>query len=262
MKLNLQRPIIFFDLETTGIDVAKDRIVELCYIKVFPNGNEESKAMRLKPVDALGFPLHIPEASTAVHGITDDDVKDCPSFKEVAPELLATFSDCDLAGYNSNHFDVPMLVEEFLRAGINIDFSKIRKVDACTIFKKMESRTLTAAYKFYCKKDLENAHSALADTQATKEVLEAQLDHYGDILKNDIDFLADFSTTSRNVDFAGRIIYDDNNQEVFNFGKYKGQRVVDVFTKDPGYYSWIIQGDFALNTKQVVKAIKFRKMPS
>ena len=262
MKLNIERPIVFFDLETTGIDVARDHIVELCYIKLFPDGKREENTIRIKPVDALGMQIHIPERTTAIHGITDDDVKDCPTFKDISKELETIFSDSDLGGYNSNHFDIPLLVEEFLRSGINIDLRDRKFVDVCVIFKKMEQRTLSAAYKFYCKKDLENAHSALADTQATKEVLEAQLDHYGDILKNDIDFLADFSTTSRNVDFAGRIIYDDNNQEVFNFGKYKGQRVVDVFAKDPGYYSWIIQGDFALNTKQVVKAIKFRKMPS
>lgn len=258
MKLNLERPIVFFDLETTGVDVAKDHIVELCYIKVFPNGNEESKTMRIRPTDALGLTVHIPEASTAVHGITDDDVKDCPSFRDIANDLEQTLKDCDLAGYNSNHFDVPLLVEEFLRIGIVLDLSHIRCVDACVIFKKMEQRTLTAAYKFYCKKDLDNAHSADADTRATLEVLEAQLDRYSE-LENNIDFLADFSKGNTGVDFASRIVLNDKGQEVFNFGKYKGMVVKEVFVRDPGYYNWILQGDFPLNTKQIIKRIKMQK---
>lgn len=258
MKLNLERPIVFFDLETTGVDVAKDHIVELCYIKVFPNGNEESKTMRIRPTDSLGMTIHIPEASTAVHGITDDDVKDCPSFRDIAADLEQTLKDCDLAGYNSNHFDVPLLVEEFLRIGIVLNLSNIRCVDACVIFKKMEQRTLTAAYKFYCKKDLDNAHSADADTRATFEVLEAQLDRYPE-LENNIDSLADFSKGNNScVDFAGRIVLNDKNQEVFNFGKYKGMVVKEVFMRDPGYYNWIMQGDFPLNTKQIIKRIKYQ----
>ena len=254
MKLNLKRPLIFFDLETTGINVTSDRIVELCYIKVFPNGNEESKSMRINP----GMP--IPPHSTAVHGITDDDVKDCPTFKEVAKELELTFRDSDIAGYNSNKFDVPLLVEEFLRAGVEIDLSKRKFVDVQTIFHKMEQRTLVAAYKFYCGKNLENAHSALADTRATLEVLESQLDRYPDVLTNDVGFLANFTTVNRNVDFAGRIIYNDKDEEVFNFGKYKGRKVTDVFRLDPGYYSWMMQGDFALNTKQVLTRIRLKDM--
>lgn len=254
MKLNLKRPLIFFDLETTGINVTSDRIVELCYIKVFPNGNEESKSMRINPE------MPIPPHSTAVHGITDDDVKDCPTFKEVAKELELTFRDSDIAGYNSNKFDVPLLVEEFLRAGVEIDLSKRKFVDVQTIFHKMEQRTLVAAYKFYCGKNLENAHSALADTRATLEVLESQLDRYPDVLTNDVGFLADFTTVNRNVDFAGRIIYNDKDEEVFNFGKYKGRKVTDVFRLDSGYYSWMMQGDFALNTKQVLTRIRLKDM--
>ena len=255
MKLNLNRPIVFFDLETTGTDVAKDHIVELCYIKIYPCGNEKSESMRIRPVDILGHTIPIPKEASAVHGIYDEDVKDCPTFKEIAPNLQEVLRDCDLGGYNSNHFDIPLLVEEFLRAGINIDFSNSKFVDVCVIFKKMEQRTLSAAYKFYCKKDLVDAHSALADTQATVDVLEAQLDFYPE-LQNDIQYLADFSTTDNNVDFAGRIVKNERNQPVFNFGKYKGQLVKDVLTKDPGYYSWMLQGDFPLQTKQVLKKIK------
>ena len=255
MKLNLNRPIVFFDLETTGTDVAKDHIVELCYIKIYPCGNEKSESMRIRPVDILGHTIPIPKEASAVHGIYDEDVKDCPTFKEIAPNLQEVLRDCDLGGYNSNHFDIPLLVEEFLRAGINIDFSNSKFVDVCVIFKKMEQRTLSAAYKFYCKKDLVDAHSALADTQATVDVLEAQLDFYPE-LQNDIQYLADFSTTGNNVDFAGRIVKNERNQPVFNFGKYKGQLVKDVLTKDPGYYSWMLQGDFPLQTKQVLKKIK------
>ena len=257
MKLNIQRPIVFFDLETTGLDVARDHIVELCYIKLFPNGNRESKVMRIKPVDALGMQIHIPEQTTTIHGITDDDVADCPTFKEASEELAKVFSNCDLAGFNSNHFDIPLLIEEFLRVGINIELKDKSFVDVGVIFKKMEQRTLSAAYKFYCHKDLENAHSANADTEATLEVLEAQLDRYPDVLKNDVESLAAISATKSSVDFAARIILDENNVEIFNFGKYKGKSVVEVFRRDPGYYNWIMQGDFPLNTKQVVKKIKY-----
>lgn len=255
MKLNLNRPIVFFDLETTGTDVAKDHIVELCYIKIYPCGNEKSESMRIRPVDILGHTIPIPKEASAVHGIYDEDVKDCPTFKEIAPNLQEVLRDCDLGGYNSNHFDIPLLVEEFLRAGINIDFSNSKFVDVCVIFKKMEQRTLSAAYKFYCKKDLVDAHSALADTQATVDVLEAQLDFYPE-LQNDIQFLSNFSTSGNNVDFAGRIVKNEKNQPVFNFGKYKGQPVKEVLTKDPGYYTWMLQGDFPLQTKQVLKKIQ------
>lgn len=254
MNLNLKNPIIFFDLETTGVDMIHDRIVEICYIKVMPNGDELSKHMRVNPE------MHIPEASTAVHHITDDDVKDCKTFKELAPEISKDFEGCDIAGFNSNHFDVPLLVEEFLRVGIDIDLSKRKFIDVQNIYHKLEKRTLSAAYTFYCGKNLEDAHSAMGDTRATYEVLKAQLDHYPQELQNDVKFLADFSTMNRNVDFAGRIIYNDKNEEVFNFGKYKGVSVSAVLKRDPGYYSWILQGDFARNTKQVMTQIRLRDM--
>lgn len=247
MKLNLQNPLIFFDLETTGVDVAKDRIVELCYIKVFPNGNEESKSMRINPC------MPIPPKSSEVHGIYDADVVDCPTFKDIAPELFKTFQGCDLAGFNSNRFDIPLLCEEFLRQGMDLDVSKRKCIDVQNIYHKLERRTLVAAYKYYCEKDLENAHSALADTRATLEVLEAQLDRYPSDLKNDVGFLAEYSKMNNNVDFAGRIIRDEKGVAVFNFGKHKGKPVVDVLRRlDPSYYAWMMQGDFAQNTKQVL----------
>ena len=250
MKLNLKNPIIFFDLETTGVDVAKDRIVELCYIKVFPNGNEESKTMRLNPE------RHIPEQASEVNGIYDEDIKDCPTFKEVAQELKQAFTGCDLAGFNSNRFDIPLLVEEFLRAGVtDVDFTKVKMVDVQNIYHKLERRTLIAAYKYYCGKDLENAHSADADTRATLEVLEAQLDKYPDDLQNDVAFLAEYSRMNNNVDFAGRMVYNENGEPVFNFGKYKGRLVTDVLRRDPGFYGWLQQGDFPLNTKQMLMKI-------
>ena len=252
MKLNLKRPIIFFDLETTGLDIAKDRIVELCYIRVEPNGNEEARSMRINPE------RHIPEVASSVHGITDDDVKDCPTFADVAPQLAATFEGCDLAGFNSNRFDLPLLAEEFMKAGVNIDLSHVQAIDVQNIYHKLEKRTLAAAYKFYCGRDLENAHSALADTQATYEVLQAQLDHYPNDLQNDVDFLAEFSRMNRNIDFAGRFVYDESGKELINFGKYKGKAIKDVLSRDPGYYSWIMQGDFTLNTKQVLTKLRLK----
>lgn len=215
MKLNLRRPLVFFDLETTGINITKDRIVELSYIKVLPDGSDVRKTIRVNPG------MHIPEQATAVHHITDEDVKDKPLFKEIAKTLAKDFEGCDFAGFNSNRFDIPLLMEEFLRAGVDFDISKRKFIDIQTIFHKMEQRTLTAAYKFYCDKDLDNAHSANADTEATYEVLQAQLDRYPN-LENDVDFLSKFSSQNRNVDLAGRIILNDNNVEVFNFGKYKG----------------------------------------
>ena len=249
--MNLKNPLVFFDLETTGIDIVKDRIIEISYVKVFPNGKEESKTMRINP----GMP--IPPASTAIHGITDDDVKDCPLFKNVAKQLAAQIEGCDLAGYNSNRFDIPLLAEEFLRAGVDIDLTRRKFIDVQTIFYKMEQRTLAAAYKFYCQKSLENAHTAAADTMATYEVLKAQLDRYPE-LKNDVAFLSEFSSFTNNVDFAGRMVYNDKNQEVFNFGKYKGRLVEEVLKQDPAYYSWMMNGDFPLNTKQKLTEIKLR----
>ena len=251
MQLNLKNPLVFFDLETTGIDIVKDRIIEISYVKVFPNGKEESKTMRINP----GMP--IPPASTAIHGITDDDVKDCPLFKNVAKQLAAQIEGCDLAGYNSNRFYIPLLAEEFLRAGVDIDLTRRKFIDVQTIFYKMEQRTLAAAYKFYCQKSLENAHTAAADTMATYEVLKAQLDRYPE-LKNDVTFLSEFYSFTNNVDFAGRMVYNEKNQEVFNFGKYKGRLVEEVLKQEPAYYSWMMNGDFPLNTKQKLTEIKLR----
>ncbi len=249
MKLNLKNPIVFFDLETTGVNITSDRIVEISYLKVFPNGNEVSRTMRINPE------MHIPEQASEVHGIYDDDVKDCPTFKQVAKDVANDFEGADIAGFNSNRFDVPLLAEEFLRAGVDLDMTRRKFIDVQVIFHKMEQRTLSAAMKFYCGKELEGAHSADADTRATYEVLQAQLDRY-DELQNDIAWLSEFSSHTRNVDFAGRIVYDDKGVEVFNFGKYKGIPVVEVLRRDPGYYSWMMQGDFSLNTKQVLTRIK------
>ncbi|MDR3266289.1 MAG: 3'-5' exonuclease [Tannerella sp.] len=251
MELNLRNPLVFFDLETTGINIASDRIVEISYLKIFPDGREESKTRRINPQ------MHIPEQATTVHGITDEDVKNCPAFKEIAKSLAAQIEGCDLAGFNSNRFDIPLLAEEFLRAGVSIDLNKRKFVDIQTIYHKMEPRNLVAAYKYYCGKDLTEAHSAEADTRATYEVLKAQLDKYPD-LENNIDKLSVFSSFTNNVDFAGRIIYNDKEEEVINFGKYKGQPVKDVLRKDPGYYSWIMQGDFTLDTKQKLTEIRLR----
>ncbi|BEG98896.1 exonuclease domain-containing protein [Bacteroides sedimenti] len=253
MNLNLKNPIVFFDLETTGTNINSDRIVEICYLKIYPNGNEESKTLRINPE------MHIPEESSNVHGIYDEDVVNCPTFKEVAKNIARDFEGADLAGFNSNRFDIPVLAEEFLRAGVDIDMTKRKFIDVQVIFHKMEQRTLSAAYKFYCDKDLNDAHSAEADTRATYEVLKAQLERYPDDLRNDMAFLADFSSYSRNVDFAGRVVYDDNDVEVFNFGKYKGVPVSEVFKKDPGYYSWMLNSDFTLNTKAVLTKIKLRE---
>lgn len=251
MELKLVKPIVFFDLETTGTNITDDRIVEISYIKVYPDGREESRTLRINP----GRP--IPPEATAVHHISDADVANAPLFAQVAGELVAVFTDVDIAGFNSNRFDVPLLVEEFLRVGTNLDLAKCRFVDVQTIFHKMEQRTLSAAYLFYCGKELDGAHSADADTRATYEVLKAQLDRY-ESLQNDIDFLSKFSTQNRNVDFAGRIVYNDKDVEVFNFGKYKGMPVAEVMVRDSGYYSWIMQGDFPLNTKNVITRIRLR----
>ena len=250
MKLNLKNPLVFFDLETTGVNINTDRIVEICYLKVYPNGNEESKTMRINPE------MHIPEQSSAVHGIYDEDVADCPTFKEVAKVIARDIEGCDLAGFNSNRFDVPLLAEEFLRAGVDIDMSRRKFIDVQVIYHKLEQRTLSAAYKFYCDKNLEDAHTAEADTRATYEVLKAQLDRYPEALQNDMGFLSEYSSFTRNVDFAGRMVYNEQNIPTFNFGKYKGQPVEEVLRRDPGYYSWMLQGDFTLNTKQMLTRIK------
>lgn len=253
MKLNLKNPIVFFDLETTGINPATDRIVEISYLKIHPNGKEESHTYRVNP----GIP--IPKEASEIHHITDEMVADCPGFKEVGQIIANDIKGCDLAGFNSNRFDVPLLAEEFLRNDIDLDMSARKLIDVQVIFHKMEQRNLRAAYRFYCDKELEDAHSAEADTRATYEVLKAQLERYPE-LKNDVEFLAEFSTQNRNVDFAGKFIYNNKGEEVFNFGKYKDLSVEEVLKKDPGYYGWMMNGDFALNTKNVLTKIRLRSL--
>ena len=279
MKLNLTRPLIVFDLETTGLDFIRDRIIQISYIKVSPDGTEERENLFVNPEKP------IPHEVVELTGITNDDVMDAPTFKTLAPQLSEKFKGCDFAGYNSNHFDIPMLAEEFLRAGIDFDFSKVRLIDAQTIFHKMERRNLAAAYKFYCGRKMEEdftAHRADEDTEATYRVLMGELDKYAPgvqeepdrVLENDMDCLAEFSKQNDNVDFAGRIVWkplvgadgkpvldaDGKEQkvEVFNFGKYKGRPVADVLRTDIGYYSWMMGGDFTFNTKQVLTRIRLR----
>jgi DNA polymerase-3 subunit epsilon len=246
-QLSLKRPIVFFDLETTGTDPAKDRIVELAFIKLHPDGQKDKFVKRVNP----GMP--IPPDATAVHGISNEDVKDCPTFKQIAHTLYDWIKGCDMGGYNSNKFDVPLLAEEFLRNGVNVDFTERYMVDVQQIFFKMESRSLSAAYTFYCNKALENAHSAEADTMATIEVLESQLERYAD-LKNDVKALNDFTANEQYVDYARRILLKDG-QPIFNFGKHKGRKVEDVFTQEPQYYDWMMQADFSLHTKQKISEI-------
>lgn len=251
IRLNLDRPIIFFDLETTGTNVTHDRIVELSYIKVYPDGREEKKSRRINPE------MPIPPASTAIHHITDDDVKDEPTFRQIAKSLLDIFEGCDIAGYNSNKFDVPVLMEEFGRCGINFDIAGRRFIDVQNIFHKMEQRTLVAAYKFYCGAELEGAHSALADTEATYQVLLGQLQRYDD-LKNDVEYLAKFSSMGKNLDLAARIVLNDDDVPVFNFGKHKGKPVKDVLRREPSFFDWVMQGDFPKNTKDVLLQLKYK----
>ncbi len=248
MQLNLKRPIIFFDLETTGLNITSDRIVEISIIKVYPDGHEEEKTRRLNP----GMP--IPAEATAVHHITDDDVKNEPHFKQIAKSLASMFENCDIAGFNSNRFDIPMLDEEFRKAGVEVDFSKMRCIDVQSIFHKKEPRNLVAAYKFYCGKDLTDAHSANADTRATLEVLKAQLDKYDD-LENDVEKLSEISPTSRYVDLSGRIVRNDKGEPIFNFGQHKGKTVESVLRDTPQYLDWIERSDFTANTKDVVRRI-------
>ena len=280
MKLNLQKPLVIFDLETTGLDMVNDRVIQLSYIKVYPDGKEIRGDMLINPEK------HIPELVEQLTGIKDADVADKPTFKQVAAKLNEEFTGCDFAGFNSNFFDIPMLAEEFLRAGIDFDFSKCRLIDACTIFKKMERRNLAAAYKFYCGRAMEEdfeAHRADQDTEATYRVLMGQLDMYNSnvqddperCLANNMDALAEFSKQNDNVDFAGRIVWADKKDakgntvldakgnpirvEVFNFGKHKGEEVASVLRYDSGYYSWILGGDFTNNMKQVLTRIRLRE---
>lgn len=253
MKLNLRRPIVFFDLETTGVNILKDRIVEISVVKILPGKEHEPqvKTRRINPE------MPIPPEATAVHHITDADVASEPTFRQVARSLADMLQGCDIAGFNFNRFDIPLLDEEFHRAGVDFDFHRAHFVDVQTIFHKMEPRNLTAAYRFYCGKELEGAHGANADTMATYEVFLAQLDRYSD-LSGEVSELAKFSAQNDNVDLAGRIIRDAKGREVINFGKYKGQPVADVLARDPGYYSWIQQGDFASDTKRAFTRIKLK----
>lgn len=253
MELKLNRPICFFDLETTGIEVAKDRIVEISIYKVFPNGTTESKTWLVNPT------IPIPPQTTAVHGITNEKVANEPTFKELASVIYTLMKDSDLGGFNSDRFDIPLLAEELLRAGVDFDMKNRVSVDVQTIFHKKEERTLSAAYKFYCNQNLENAHSAEADTLATYEILKAQLDRYPD-LENDIKQLSEYTTRKKSVDFAGFIAMNAEGKEIFTFGKNKGQLVEEVLDKEPGYYGWIQNADFPLYTKKVLTAIKLRKL--
>ncbi len=253
MKLNLERPIAFFDIESTGINVSSDRIVEISILKASPDGSKEVYTQRVNPT------IPIPVQSSEIHGIYDADVAMEPTFQEVGPKIAAFMEHCDLAGFNSNRFDIPMLMEEFLRAGIDFPMKGRRFIDVQNIFHKMEQRTLVAAYKFYCDKPLENAHSAEADVIATYEVLEAQIERYNDRLENDMGFLHQFSIQGGTpVDFAGRIVMNEDNVEVFNFGKHKGVPVTAILQNEPGYYGWMMNGDFPLYTKKVLSDIKKR----
>lgn len=251
MLLNLRNPLVFFDLETTGLNIVTDRIVEISMLKIFPDSHEESISYIVDPT------IIIPDEVIAIHGISNEDVKGKPTFKEIAKIIAKFIEGCDIAGYNSNKFDVPLLAEEFIRADVDFDFKKRKFIDVQAIFFKMEQRTLSAAYKFYCNKDLENAHSALADTKATYEVLKSQLDKYED-LTNDIKYLSEFSSHNKNVDLVGRIIYNDEGIEVINFGKHKGKSVAEVLEKDKGYYAWIQNNEFTLNTKKVFTELKIK----
>lgn len=267
MQLKLTRPLVFFDLETTGVNVGMDHIVEICLHKILPDNSEEQMVLRIRPVDAAGKTVHIPEVTTAIHGIGDADVADKPSFKELAPNIADFIGDADLAGYNSNKFDVPLLVEEFLRAGVPFSLKNRQLIDVQNIFHKMEQRTLKAAYRFYCNKDLENAHSADADTLATYEVLKAQLDRYQGVdytapdgtvsqpVVNDVAALSRFSTNSNWADLVGHIAYDNQHREVFNFGKHKGKPLEEVFSVEPAYYDWMMKADFPMSTKSLLAEV-------
>ncbi|WP_034041186.1 3'-5' exonuclease [Wocania ichthyoenteri] len=251
MQLNLTKPICFFDLETTGINITKDRIVEISILKVYPSGKEESKTWLVNPE------MPIPKEVTEIHGISDADVADKPTFKELAKEIYNLIKDSDLGGFNSNRFDIPLLAEEMLRAEVDFDMKNCLSIDIQTIFHKMEQRTLSAAYKFYCDKNLDGAHSAEADTNATYEVLKAQIAKYED-LENDTKFLAEFSSRKKFADFAGFITYNKEGIECFSFGKHKGKLVTDVLEKEPGYFGWLLNADFPLYTKKVLTAIKLK----
>lgn len=253
MNLNLNKPICFFDLETTGVNITTDRIVEIAILKVHPNGKEESKRWLVNPT------IPIPKEVTAIHGISDEDVADKPTFNEIAKEVYNLIKDSDLGGFNSNRFDIPLLAEEMLRAEVDFDMKNRLAVDVQTIFHKMEQRTLSAAYKFYCDKNLEDAHTAEADTLATYEVLKAQIAKYDD-LENDTKFLAEFSSRKQFADFAGFIAYNKKGEECFSFGKHKGKLVTEILDNEPGYFGWLLNADFPLYTKKVLTSIKLRSL--
>lgn len=253
MELKLSKPICFFDLETTGTDITKDRIVEISILKVYPNGNRESKTWLVNPT------VPIPKGASDVHGITDERVANEPTFRELAKTIHNMIKDSDLAGYNSDRFDIPLLAEEMLRADVDFDLGNRVTVDVQTIFHRMEQRTLSAAYKFYCGKTLDNAHSAEADTTATYEILKSQLDRYPE-LENNMKKLSEFTTRKQAVDFAGFIVLNDKNEEIFTFGKHKGRKVEEILEEEPGYFGWILNADFPLYTKKVLTGIKLRKM--
>ena len=271
MLLNLEKPIVFFDLETTGVNVGTDHIVEICLLKVNPDQTTEQLVHRVRPVDTDGKTIHIPEFTTAIHGISDADVADKPSFTQLAPEIASFIGDADLAGYNSNKFDVPLLVEEFLRAGLKFDLKSRRLIDVQNIFHKMEQRTLKAAYRFYCGKNLDHAHSADADTMATYEVLMAQLDRYQDSeytapdgsvskpIVNNIEQLSQFTCNSQWADLVGHIGYDKQHREIFNFGKHKGKTLESVFNVEPAYYDWMMKANFPLSTKECITEVWKRR---
>ncbi|MCK4662113.1 MAG: 3'-5' exonuclease [Bacteroidales bacterium] len=265
MNINLQKPLAFIDLETTGLNVAKDRIVEISILKVHPDGKEDIKTLRVNPT------ISIPKEASDIHGITDEDIKNEPTFNSIAKSIVKFLEGCDIAGFNSNKFDIPLLVEEFLRVDVDFDTKKRKFIDVQTIFHKMEKRTLVAAYKYYCNKELKDAHSAEADTYATYEVLKSQIERYNGVeytdikgnsskpITNNISDLSEFSSHTKNVDFIGRIVYNEDGEEIFNFGKHKGKTVEEVLEKEPGYFSWILNGEFPLYTKKVLTAIKLRK---
>ena len=266
MNLKLTKPLIVFDIESTGLIVGRDKIIELCLIKVMPDGSEIEKLYRINPEQ------HIPEETTAIHGISDKDVADCPSFSQLAPELINFIGNSDLCGYNSNKFDVPLLVEEFLRAGVDFSLHNRRIIDVQNIFHKMEPRNLKGAYKFYCNKELKDAHTANADTRATLEVFKQQLDRYEGVeyedydgtistpIVNDMNKLAQFTKTGNWADLVGHIYYNKENKECFNFGKHKGSIVEEVFEKEPAYYAWMMNSDFPLSTKKLITEIITRKL--
>ena len=254
MELNLTKPIVFFDLETTGVNIATDKVVEIAILKVFPNGNKESKTWLVNPE------MEIPQESIDVHGITNEKVAEEPTFKELAGQISAMIADSDLAGFNSNRFDIPLLAEELMRAGIDFDMKNRKAIDVQVIFHKKEQRTLSAGYQFYCGKELKGAHGAEADTNATYEILLAQLDKYDDI-ENSVAALSEFSTNGERADFAGFVLMNDKKQEIFSFGKYKGRTVEEVFKENPGYNNWMQNADFPLYTKKVLNEIKQRMTP-